>query len=432
MSRPILAAAALLLALLPGAAAQSDAGTTLETAILDVLLERGLIERAQYDELLELARAKAAQQLGEIDLIEARLERLRAPEVKTDGGGPGKLVFKSADGDWSLNLKGRIQARVTSLDSDTNSSDGVNFSVPRARLGLSGNAGGQDTTYKLEIDASTSKSLNTGAGAPTKTDAVVRDAWVQQQFESGDAFRFGQFKVPFGREEQISSGSISLMERSIASSTFAPGHEPGAMYHGATEDGELTYEFALSNGEGQGNPNSAGNSRNGLRQAARVTWMPLGGFKLDGPSFQTLKDGGTKVALGAGWMAAHDTSGKTTLAPGTDTTTTNLEFQLFSGPWSFLAEVFDRSADPSAGADVDDRGNTAQLGYFLVPGEWELVARSSEVDFDTAADIDELVFGINRYLDGHNAKWMFDVVQTDSAAAGADSTEFRLQYQGIF
>jgi hypothetical protein len=58
MSRLLVLAAvvaALLLAFPRGVAAQSDDDGNLDVAILDILLERGLIDEAQYDELLALA-----------------------------------------------------------------------------------------------------------------------------------------------------------------------------------------------------------------------------------------------------------------------------------------------------------------------------------------------------------------------------------------
>ncbi len=63
------------------AAAQATDSTTVEVAILDVLLARGLIDQPTYEELLALAREKAAGTRSEIDLIEGRLERLRAADV---------------------------------------------------------------------------------------------------------------------------------------------------------------------------------------------------------------------------------------------------------------------------------------------------------------------------------------------------------------
>src|SRR5262245_28069474 len=84
LARFVPALAAALLPVLPpvGAAQQTDA-TSVDAAILDILLQRGLIDQAQYDELVQMVRDKAESSRSEIDLIEGRLARLRAPDVQT-------------------------------------------------------------------------------------------------------------------------------------------------------------------------------------------------------------------------------------------------------------------------------------------------------------------------------------------------------------
>jgi phosphate-selective porin OprO/OprP len=416
------------------AAAQADDGSSVEVAILDIMLERGLIDQQQYEELLALARAKVDSQRNELDVLEGRLERLRAPDLQAEGGKPGKLTFTSPDGKWSMNVKGRIQARVTDLDHDDHDSSGTNFSVPRARVGLSGVAGSESVHYKLEWDMGTDKSLyDEDSGDDNEGKSFnVKDAYVDIAACEGAALKFGQFKFPFGREELISSGNISLMERGVASGEFAPNREPGAMLHGDCSDGTLAYFLAVSNGAGQSLPNAQDDDGDGLRTGVRVEFNPLGPYKADGPAFQTVQDGSTKMGIGVSFMSNKDSAALNDLAAGTDTDTAGIDFQLLTGPFSVLAEIFDRNSDPVAGEDVNDDGRTLQVGYFVVPSVWEIVARSSEVDFDDDADIDECTIGVNRYLDGHNAKWMFDLNKRDEDGANADSKELRVQYQAIF
>jgi phosphate-selective porin len=421
---------AALLGLLPMAAnAQSTDATSVDVAILDVLRARGIIDQAQYEELLAMARDKAASAETEISLIEGRLTRLRAPDPAIEGGKPGKLLFKSADGKWSLGIKGRLQLRAEDVHSDDDSQNGTNFSVARGRLGFEGLAGAENVTYKIEADMPTQNSFTSTS---TSKNFSLRDAYMNWGFESGLNLRFGQFKFPLGREELTSSGAISLADRSIASAQFAPQHEPGAMLHGTLKNGTWEYYLAMSNGQGPGMSNPSGDTQNGLRKGFRVVWNPLGPFKLDGPAFQTVDDGSTKLGFAVAWNQNKDSTGKTTVTPGAATDTLGLEAQLFSGPWSFLADLYDRTADLNGASDVDDDGTTFQLGYFVVPNEWELVARTSEIDFDTADDRKEHTLGVNYYVDKHNGKWQFDFSRLDNAGATADANRMRLQYQLIF
>jgi phosphate-selective porin OprO/OprP len=333
-----------------------------------------------------------------------------------------------------MNIKGRIQARVTDLDSKDDAKSGTNFSLARVRLGVDGKAGEEYIKYKVDFDMGTQKNLyNEDSGDDNDPKSfTLQDAYVDIQANEYAAFEFGQFKFPFGREEQISSGSISLMERSAASNTFAPGKEPGAMLHGDAAEGQFEYYVAVANGGGQSVPNAENDDGDGLRSGVRVVYNPLGPYKADGPAFQTVKDGSTKVGIGASYMQNNDSSGKNTLANGTDTDTAGVDFQVLSGPFSVLAEYFDGSSRTSGSPDVDSTGSTVQVGYFVVPSVWEVVARTSTVDNDTSPDIDELTVGVNRYIDGHNAKWMVDVNTRSPNGTSANNKELRLQYQAIF
>lgn len=445
--RLLLATAVLTLAILPtDLAAQSTDATSVETAILDVLLARGIIDASEYEELLGIARSAVDVREAEISLIEARLERLRAPDMQVEGGTPGKLTFRSTDGKWSMRVSGRVQARIESIWHDNSDKyDGTNISVPRARLTVSGNAGAKNITYKLDIDASTGKSLfdNTkddpkGSGFPAVNEAEaakVKDAWMNWGFPNGDGLKFGHAKVPFGREQLISSSRLGLVDRSIASGEFTPGREPLMMYHGKAAGKKLEYAVAVSNGDGEGISNVKGDANNGMRTTARVAYNPLGPFKLDQAAFQTVESGDTLVGIGASISKVSDSSGKGSIAPapGDETLTYGVDVQVMSGPFSFVAERFDRTNEPAAGgADVKDTGFTVQAGMFVVPNVWEIVARMSEIDFGTKADLKETSLGVNFYVDKHNGKWQFDISSLESDSADSDSKRARLQWQTVF
>ena len=451
MSRLLVLAAvvaALLLSLSPLSAAQSDDDSNLDVAILDILLERGLIDEAQYEELLALARERAANKASEIDVIEGRLARLTAPDVQVEGGSPSKLEFKSPDGQWSMGISGYIQARAAHRSSEADGRDGDNFSVPRARLIVNGTAGRENIKYKLEVDAGTNSTQDSDLDATEPSeqkDARLKDAYIDYGVTERGAVRFGHYKFPFSREELISDAAGQFNERSIASNTFAPKREPGASWQGKGPDGLFEYQFAMANGDGENEPNmvesTALDTGDGLRYGGRFVWYPLGEMKYDAPAFQTL-EGGSKLALGLAYMVNKDASFLNTVSTalpsdGTDSETVGVEAQWMIGPFSLLAEYFDRTTDPDAAPDQDDDGYNVQAGLFVVPKEWEVAARYSEVDQtdDTllgagAAKLQEKGLAVNRYIDGHNGKWMLDYILLDNeSVADQDESQLRLQYQ---
>jgi len=440
---------ALALTSAPGRA-QADDQDDVVVAILDVMKARGIIDQAQYDEMLAMARARARRDADQIGLIEGNLARLRAPDVQVEGGQPGKLAFRSPDGKWSAQLRGFILTRFADIDSQVDGQSGNNFSVPAARLTLAGNSGGENIRYKLEIDASTNTSLDTDASGSDKKSASLKDAYVDYGVTEDGSVYFGQYKFPFGREQLIPDTALEFADRSLASQTYTPGREPGASWQGHGADGLFEYELAASNGNGEGEPNTSDNSAlqtgDGLRYGGRLVWYPLGPMNYSMPAFQTL-EGGTRLAIGAGYMTDKDARLLNSSAPGTagmDADTLDLECQLLTGPLSLLAEYYDRSTNVPGAPDVDDHGYTLQAGWFLVPNQWEIAARLSMVD---EADVPaswlsspnlpgrwrQTSLGINRYVDRNNGKWVLNWVDLDNeSVSGQDQTTIELQYQIMF
>jgi len=423
--------AGLCLALALPAAAQDPPPDSLETALLDVLRDEGVIDASQYERLLRLARERADARSNEVTMIEASLQRLAAPDVQARGGTSGKLLFRSPDGKWSLGLKGQIQARVEDFDSDDNTKDDTNISVPRARLTTEGNAGAKDVRYKLTVDIPTNKN---NVDPSTEPAVNLRDGYVDMGLTDGPQanFRLGQFKFPYGRDMMTSSGALSFQERSIASAEFSPNFEPAAMAHGQLAEGAFEWYAAISNGEGRSKNNSAGDEKNGMRKGVRAVWNPLGPVKLEGPAFQTLADGSTKVAIAANYMEAEDSTGLATVTPNGDTTNRSFDVAFYSGPLSLLAEHFTRDAKLDGGADTDDSGHTLQAGWFLVPDAWEVVVRHSEVNYGTKDDAEERTLGINWYRDKHNGKWQLDWSRLLNEGSTPDAHRMRVQYQILF
>jgi len=396
---------------------------------MDMLREQGIISSEQYEQLWSLARQRFSSDQAQVDLIEGRLSRLRAPDVQVVGGKPTDLEFRSPDGKWTMGIKGRIQARYENKDSDAEAQTGQNFSVPRARLTFDGKAGAENIRYKLELDASTNSNISTD---DQQRDVRVADAWIDWAMAAYSAFRMGQYRFPFGREGAVNSGALALTSTSIAYREFAPGREPGAMVHGRLADDRLDYYTAVSNGDGTGDANAAGESRDGLRDGVRVVWNPLGRMRADGSAFQTEIEGGTRVALGGSYMVNHDSVGKNTVAPGANTSTAGAEFQLFTGPLSLQAEHYDRTSELDGGAKIDDSGHTEQVGCFLFKDVWELVARHSVIDFDTKTDQTETTLGLNFYRDEHRNQWTLEYAWLNDDDDAPDARRIRLQWQVMF
>jgi phosphate-selective porin len=412
------------------ASAQNSADSSLETELLNLLREKGIITQEEHDGLLAEAQRRADARGNELTLIESSLSRLAAPDVQARGGTSGKLVFRSPDGKWSMGIKGYVQGRGEDLDSEDDTKDGRNISAARARLAFEGTAGAPNIKYRMEIDASTNSRLVDPA---TENNVTPRDIYADIGFLGTNSVRIGQFKYPMGREQLTSTSAIAVQDLSIATLEFTPSYEPAAMVQGSALEGVFEYQVAVSNGEGRGRNNTVGEEKDGMRRGGRVVWNPLGAIKLDGPAFQTVDDGSARLGLGASWMQNRDSQALNTVTPDADATTTGLEAGFLWGPVSALAESFRRINDPAAGDHVKDMGWNYQLGFLFGPASvLELVWRYSAIDFGAKDDQFEKTVGLNWYLDRHNTKWMLDYSQLGGDGAVPDADRIRLQFQAMF
>ena len=423
-----------------GASARDDDTNKVDVAILDVLLQRGIIDVATYEELMGLAQAEA-DKVRELDLLENRLRRMQSSGITASGGKPGKFKVESDDGKWSLGFKGRLQLQYNGTQADGSGKDENNFMVRRARLAVFGKAGGENTTYKVEIAAPTQNKVN----KDSKKDASVTDAWVNWDLGDRTNVKAGQFKVPYGRAITWVSSKMNTVEASLATRHFALGRQPGLMYYGSTQDKYIEYGIGAFNGEGAGMANTSGrkdSSATGLLWATRVTWNPLGPVNYDSSAFQTVNTGETKLALGAGYYLNQDQPAKgpaTAVNPNpvlgdasSDNTGINFNAQLLSGPVSVVTEYFTIEKKTSGVNDKTDRGYNAQVGVQVIPEKWEVVLRQSAIKRAMDDDKTELTLGLVRYVDKHLSQFTFDVSKVRNQTKHENEMQFRGQYQVVF
>ncbi len=115
------------------------------------------------------------------------------------------------------------------------------FSVPRARLGVSGAITAKITWHLVGDFANV-----------TNDGRVLRDAYLQFTAHPQFAVQFGQMVAPFSLERLTTYSKLELIDRSVIGTSLAPSRDLGLMVFNVEPwRGWLTYGAAIINGTGQ-------------------------------------------------------------------------------------------------------------------------------------------------------------------------------------
>ncbi len=322
-----------------------------------------------------------------------------------------------------VKISGYLQERYTqSSEAGTKPS----FEARRVRLALAGDAT-PNLDFKLQVEfAGSKKGLTSGqiSGTPptltTKTASfgkpLLLDAVVGCRLAGDTKVSIGQFKVPFGLENLISSTYLDTINRSQVTENLVPGRDTGnqgrdvgVQFGGSrllSEDGSrsLEYQVGAFNGSGINVPDD--NSVKDL--VGRVVWKP----GVEGLSLGLAHYNG---ALGASHAAHIRTGG---------------EGVFLYGPWALKSEYI-------WGRD----GTVRKKGWYAtvvrqLNDSIQAVARYDWLDLNTAAANDAtstLTLGLNYFLnkDGYS-RWQLNWEEHNEQGTQVKNDLLLAQFQAGF
>lgn len=212
-------------------------------SLLELLRAKGVITQAEFDQHSKAA-AEAAENKA---FIEKRVDAdvTKANKYVESRGMDGSVTsnglgIKSADGNFTANLTGRMHLDARSFDSDfTKGKEGLiagqkggdAFELRRARIGIAGTIY-KDIDYLLLMNMTGSNTNN------------VEEAFANYKFSPAMQVRVGRFKQPFNMEEvATSSNNLDFMQRSYVNA-LAPAKQLGFMVHGVPMNG-TTYAASV-------------------------------------------------------------------------------------------------------------------------------------------------------------------------------------------
>jgi hypothetical protein len=366
-------------------------------------------------------------------------------EISDTSFGKGLINFVAKDSSFSVKFAPRIQGRYFinwAHDGDNFGVGEQNILIRRARLKFDGFAYSPKLKYKIELGLS-NRDISGGSDFNRNTPRYILDAVVMWNFYGNFELWAGQTKLPGNVERVVSSGNLSLIDRSLLNSRFNIDRDVGIQIRHHDKIGEnfiIKEKVAVSQGEGR---NVTEGNEGGLQFTGRLELFPFGSFASKGEySHGDLKREQTPKLMLAATYDYNQDAVKTRsnlgsymlLADGslyeTDQTTLFVDAVFKYKGLAFMGEYANRDAenpiavesDGTATGDIVTVGNAfnAQLSY-LFKNNYELTGRYTTLDFEDVtgrAPQDQYTFGVSKYIVGHKLK-----IQTDVSYSTADGNE---------
>ncbi len=413
---------------------------------------------------------KTDQDIIELEELAEKVAELQAEKAKAnqspftalyDGGFKIKPRDKK-ETPFELKINGRLQFRWVGFSGDTDTFTNRlgdvdvpqrnDFEVERGRLEFKGYALDPKLKFYFNLDADTDDNH----------DVIFHDFWFDYDVSDHFTVRVGKAKVPGSYEWLESSTSTRFSDRSLSTTYFRADRSVGIWFLGTTPN-DVYYQFAVTNGFNTTDlePEDVDNN---FAYTGLFYWDPLGdagkgysdiefhekpvmriGSSFSYTNTNPLDDGSATAeqnfARVSDGVRLTDTGA---LGPGS--TINDFDHFLLSAfwtgkwrGWSFNAEYYARwlqNFDTDGGPaplinDLFDSGFYADVGYFLVPGKFEVNGRISQID-GLFGDSWEYAAGWNFFFnESHKSKLTFDATVLDGAPTGSSSPNFEIGQDGI-
>jgi hypothetical protein len=274
----------------------------------------------------------------------------------------------------------------------TNEEDQSGFFLESVRVEISGDAG-SDYSYKVSFE------LSEGV-------LTLRDAYATFRIADAVNGRMGNFKQPFLRSALISDNRLLFLDRTFLGGLFAS-RDLGLMFFGSFDT--LDWYIAAQNG-------SDGVADEFLFTGRlAVNLMGNGTGKVEGAY-----GAGDEANLSVGAAVADDGATEDGLHWA-------LEAAFAQGPFSVAGEIvdFDDGIDGTdffgTGDGLADTTPWDVTASYMFTDMYELAVRYQ--DFDDDDDSRSYGAVINRYVQGHDIKWLLQYQKAETDAAGVEDID---------
>lgn len=407
--------------------------------------------RAEVNRLARQAKEPASDELRALIRELAEKER---PAVALMAGYDKNFFLSDAAGRFRLELYGQLQARYTYNYRDGADAVGLDedeggFLIRRAKVGVRGHLFDPSLEYNVR-------------GGFERSGGLFRleDAYLKYRFAPAHYVQFGQYKIPFLREELVSSSRQLAVERSSVAELFTVDFGQGVTVGGQYDLGSgLKWAVSFHDGREQRDTNFDEDATE-FAVSGRVEGLLCGDWK-QFDDFVAWPGDPLGLLVGLGFDYSQMDSGAGTLSPLRDYVALTADVSLEAHPFNaFLALVTRHGELDGAGGSVDQLGLVAQAGVALVPERFDIFVRGEYIDYDDVGEFghtagplslvglkDEIAIytvGFNYYLKKHSLKltvdagWAPDGIRAGESGAGTltgpEDGQFigRVQVQVLF
>jgi len=368
----------------------------------------------------ELAALKARVAELEAKQNESWLNQRRAEEVKTlisevladadtraslqeggmTAGHNGNFFLASEDGTFLMEIDGQIQFRwIWNNQEDASDEDISGFQLRRTKLGFSGHVGSPKIEYKLVLAVDRD---NDGDGGG---NVFMEDVVVSYKIMDGLKIKAGKFKLPFARQELISSKRQLAVDRSLATEAFTLNRAEQIQLAYAADMFKIAAAFSDGANSGHSDFDATGSE---IALTARVDVKIMGEW---GQAKDVVAWQGEDTAVFVG-AAVHYETGDASMGFFADSFLWTVDGQVEVAGFSALGAVYGNHVDFDAGGDQDDFGFVVEGGYMVIPDKLQPFVRYDYIDADNAGadEVHAVTLGANWFIRKHKAKFTLDGV----------------------
>lgn len=333
------------------------------------------------------------------------------------------LGMTSADSLFQLNIRFRMQNRVTYFEND-DSENSYEAQIRRLRLRFDGYVGDPRFQYAIQLSFTPG---DVGEIEEGKNINIIRDAVITYKPNKNWSFLFGQTKLPGNRQRVNSSGSLQLTDRSINNARFNIDRDFGfqAYYLNEKKD-QFAYNVKTALSSGKGRNWSSKDSNVALTGKLEV--YPFGNFKSGGEYFEgDIKREETPKLMLSGvyhknFGALYDRGQQgNELLQATDLQNVFFDAVAKYNGWAAIISYMNRNASTPISYGVDENSNPLRSYAFVGEGmdyqlsytflnHYELIGRYSfqnvkdEIYQFNAPNNKQFSLGVTKYIWEHAFK----------------------------